>query len=61
MTEEKVRCAYCGAERPKREMKYDFIFTRRRDARGKAVLEKLYGWYCADRTCQGYHQMAQEG
>lgn len=55
------RCSYCGTERPIEEMKQGKTTFRSRDDRGRACIAEAYGWYCKDKWCHGYAQMACEG
>ena len=56
-----IRCAYCGKERPISEMKQGEIIFRTRNQNGKVCLGRKVNWYCADKGCYGYDQMAHEG
>lgn len=57
-----VRCAYCGAERPKEEMHQAAIIFRDRNRNtGKSFVNKKTNWYCKDKGCARYDQMAHEG
>ncbi len=59
---EKVRCAYCGKERDVQEMHQGKIIFRDSDkCTGKAFVNKKTNWYCKDKGCYGYDQMAYEG
>jgi hypothetical protein len=59
---EKIKCAYCGQERPQEEMRQgEIIFRDRRRSRGKAFMNRKTNWYCADKNCNEYDQMAHEG
>lgn len=64
-TQEIVKCAYCGKERPTSEMKKGTISFRGypydSNGRRKTSVEHKTNWYCADAPCHGYHQMAHEG
>jgi len=59
---EKIKCAYCGQERPQEEMKQgEIMFRDRNRITGKAFVNSKTNWYCADKGCHGYDQMAHEG
>lgn len=62
---ENVKCAYCGKERPKSEMEQGTITFRnsRTDCFGNTYkfLDKSTNWYCGDKPCCAYDQMAHEG
>lgn len=59
---EKIRCAYCGAERPQEEMIIGkIIFRDRNPITRKAFINKKTNWYCKDKGCYRYDQMAHEG
>lgn len=53
---ETVKCAYCYAERPIVEMMRGKIYFRS----SKRLMEAT-NWYCKDKPCHGYDQMAHEG
>ena len=56
------KCTYCGKERPVEEMKQGKITFRDRDQfTRKAFINSQTNWYCADKGCHGYDQMAHEG
>ncbi len=58
----KVKCAYCGAEGEKSEMvKAKLIFRDRNSFTGKAFVNSKVNWYCKNKGCAGYDQMAHEG
>lgn len=64
-TTELIRCAYCGKERPRREMHQKKLIYRtsgwtKRGKWGQVVAERME-WYCADRPCAAHNQMAHEG
>ena len=63
--EEKIRCAYCGKECTKSEMHQGTITFRnsRRDVFGNSYtfIDKKTNWYCSDKPCCAYDQMAHEG
>ena len=57
----KVKCAYCGAKRPEEEMhKAAITFIDRNQFTGKRFVNKKTNWYCKDKGCAGYDQMANE-
>ncbi len=57
-----MKCAYCGQDRPQEEMKQSKITFRDRNIyTGKAFVNNKISWYCKDKPCQGYDQMAHEG
>ncbi len=59
---EKIKCAYCGKEQPIQEMHQATIIFRDRDPiTRKAFVNKKKQWYCKDKGCAGYDQMAHEG
>ena len=63
---ETKKCAYCGKERPIKEMSQGTITTRGTkwsSCKGKYVasVERTINWYCADGGCQDNDQMTQEG
>jgi len=59
---EKIKCAYCGTERPTEEMhQATIIFRDRAPVTRKAFVNKKKRWYCKDKGCAGYDQMAHEG
>ena len=58
---EKVKCAYCRAERPVEEMKQGTIIFRNRNSNGKAFVDKKTNLYCADKPCAMHDQYAHEG
>ncbi|MCY6957925.1 hypothetical protein [Clostridium brassicae] len=59
---EKIGCAYCGSERPKEEMiRGEITFRDRNPITGKIFINKKTNWYCKDKGCAGYDQMAYEG
>ena len=62
---EKVKCAYCRSERPKEEMMKGKINFRnsKTDVFGRSYkfVDEKINWYCADKPCCAYDQMAHEG
>ena len=59
---DKIRCSYCGTEKPKEEMiQATITFRDRNPYTGKAFVNKKRQWYCKDKGCAGYDQMAHEG
>lgn len=59
---EKMKCTYCGKERPIEEMHQGTIYFRDRNRiTGKAFVNKATNWYCKDKGCCSYDQMAHEG
>jgi hypothetical protein len=57
-----MKCAYCGQERPQEEMKQgEITFRDRNTYTGKAFVNNKINWYCKDKPCHGYDQMAHEG
>jgi hypothetical protein len=56
----KMKCAYCGKERPENEMYEEEIIFRTR-IKGKAALGRKKGMYCKETKCGGKDQMAHEG
>lgn len=58
--DKKMKCAYCGKERPESEM-YEAEITFRTRIRGRATLGRKKGWYCKETKCGGKDQMAHEG
>ena len=64
-----MKCSYCGDERPETEMVRRKLVYRGQGwqpARfGKQkwgqVVKTDYRWYCKDKGCGGYDQMAHEG
>ena len=56
------KCSYCGDERKAEDMKQVEITFRDRDPwTGKAFVNRKRNWYCNDKPCAGYDQMAHEG
>jgi len=54
--EELIKCAYCREQHPKSEMmlgKITFI--------SNGCICKEENWYCKNKPCHGYDQMAHEG
>lgn len=59
---EKKKCAYCGKERPVEEVAQGkIIFRDRNPYTRKAFVNSKANWYCIDKGCHGYDQMAHEG
>jgi len=56
MSEQTEKCAYCGDERPQKEMKRAKVLWHHTQKH----MEK-FRWYCADKCCAGKHQMSLEG
>lgn len=49
-------------EKPQEEMKQgEITFRDRNRSTGKAFVNSKTNWYCADKGCHGYDQMAHEG
>lgn len=57
--DKKMKCAYCGKERPESEM-YEEEITFRTRVNGRATLGHKKG-YCKETKCGGKDQMAHEG
>lgn len=60
-TQETVRCAYCGQQRPVNEMEKGMILYRGRNSLGQAAVLRKKDWYCKDTYCRARDQMAHEG
>ncbi|WP_028983301.1 hypothetical protein [Sporolactobacillus terrae] len=65
MDDEKTEtCAYCREKRPLSELKKGkIIFQNSKFQFGRWVkfVDEKTNWYCADKPCAAYDQMAHEG
>ena len=61
---QEFKCAYCGKERPRNELKegsityLGLVWT---GIRWKSEVKREVRLYCADNHCHGYDQMGHEG
>ena len=64
-----MKCSYCGEERPETEMERRKLVYRGQGwqparfgiQKWGQVVKTDYRWYCKDKGCGGYDQMAHEG
>jgi hypothetical protein len=57
----KVKCAFCGEERPQEEMRQRYLVVRHGSNSGKRVVtQRILRWYCGDRACDEQDQMEQD-
>jgi hypothetical protein len=61
MSDEKIKCAYCGNVRDKSEMKQADIIFQDNDRYGKRFVNRKTNWYCKDKGCATKDQMAHVG
>lgn len=58
------KCAYCGQEHPITGMirgRITFLNGKYVGNRYKKFVDEAENWYCKNKPCHGYDQMAHEG